>query len=92
MAEPWRRGLTTSDGLLGGGCPEYNIDQAKDGWVAVAALEQRFRQRLVDYLGDAAIAHDHYRHVFKTRSAKDWQSLGEELDIPIVAVELAATL
>jgi crotonobetainyl-CoA:carnitine CoA-transferase CaiB-like acyl-CoA transferase len=87
LAEPLRRGLTTPGGLLGGGSPEYNVYKAKDGWVAVAALEQRFRQRLAHCLGDAVVSHDQYRAVFKTRSAADWQALGEELDIPIVAVQ-----
>ena len=87
MSEPLRRGLTTSGGLLGGGSPEYNLYETQDGWVAVAALEPRFRQRLSDYLGGTVVAQAQYRAVFKTRSAMDWQRLGEELDIPIVAVQ-----
>lgn len=86
MAEPLKRGLTAPGGLLGGGNPMYNFYAARDGWVAVAALEPRFRQRLADCLGDGVAAPAQYREVFKTRTAGEWQRLGEEQDIPIVAV------
>ncbi|MBC7963968.1 MAG: CoA transferase, partial [Steroidobacteraceae bacterium] len=46
FAEPLRYGSTVSGASLGGGIPEYNIYRTADGWVAVAALEPHFKQRL----------------------------------------------
>ena len=37
--EPVRRGVTTPGSLFGGGLPGYGLYRARDGWVAVAALE-----------------------------------------------------
>lgn len=75
-------------GLLGGGAPEYNIYPAKDGFVAVAALEPRFRERLFAHLGGVNLAEE-FRAIFASRNADEWERLGEELDIPIVKVVAA---
>ncbi len=37
--EPVRRGVTTPGSLFGGGLPGYGLYRARDGWMAVAALE-----------------------------------------------------
>ena len=37
--EPVRRGVTTPGSLFGGGLPGYGFYRARDGWMAVAALE-----------------------------------------------------
>jgi crotonobetainyl-CoA:carnitine CoA-transferase CaiB-like acyl-CoA transferase len=84
-ASPLRFGLTRPGGLLGGGSPEYNIYPVKDGFVAVAALEPRFRERLFAYLGGVNTAGE-LRTVFASKNADEWEQLGEELDIPIVKV------
>lgn len=82
MAEPLRYGCTAPGALLGGGVPEYNIYRTSDGWIALAALEPHFKQRLESSL---AIDHpDDYQRVFTTRSAADWQRWGQEQDIPII--------
>ena len=85
MAEPLRYGCTTTGALLGGGIPEYNIYQAGEGWIALAALESHFKMRLESELGITTL--DQYRAVFATKSAADWQKWGQEKDIPIVAVD-----
>ncbi|HEY5512413.1 MAG TPA: CoA transferase [Geomonas sp.] len=85
MAEPLRYGCTSPGALLGGGIPEYNIFQAKDGWVAVAALEPHFKKRLEEAL--AIRTPEEYRRVFGARSAAEWQQWGQELDVPIVIVK-----
>jgi len=84
MAEPLRYGSTAPGALLGGGLPEYNLYQAKDGWVALAALEPHFKQRAESALGIAGA--EEYRAVFATRTAAEWQEWGQELDVPIVAL------
>ncbi len=85
MAEPLLHGCTLPGTKLGGGSPEYNIYQAMDGWVAVAALEPHFKQRLERAL--AVGTAEEYRSVFATRSAAEWQQWGQERDVPIVMLK-----
>lgn len=82
MAEPLRYGSTTPGALLGGGIPEYNLYQARDGWVALAALESHFKHRLEEALHVSTP--EEYRTAFADRSAREWQDWGQEQDIPIV--------
>jgi len=84
-AAPLSFGLTQPGGLLGGGSPEYNIYPALDGFVAVAALEPRFSERLFAYFGGVKTAGE-LGAAFAARNADEWERLGEELDIPIVKV------
>ena len=84
MAQPLAYGCTSSGALLGGGIPEYNIYQADNGWVAVAALEPHFKQRLELALGIATM--EQYQQAFRAKTAREWQQWGQEMDIPIVAV------
>lgn len=86
MAEPLHFGSTAPGALLGGGVPEYNIYQAQDGWVAVAALEGHFKQRLEEELGKGVREIEQYRKIFKTKTATQWQALGQAQDIPLVAI------
>lgn len=85
MAEPLRYGCTSPGALLGGGIPEYNIYKASDGWVALAALEPHFKNRLEEALGVSS--QDEYRVAFAVRTARQWQEWGQERDIPIVIAE-----
>jgi len=84
MAEPLTRGCTVPGAMLCGGVPEYNIYQTTDGWIALAALEPHFKQRLEDRLGISTEAE--YRNAFATRSAGAWQQWAQEHDIPLIAV------
>jgi alpha-methylacyl-CoA racemase len=84
MAEPLRYGSTCSGALLGGGIPEYNLYQASEGWVAVAALEPHFKRRTEESLGVSTS--EEYRQAFAAKSALEWQQWGQEQDIPIVAL------
>lgn len=86
MAEPLNYGATAPGALLGGGIPEYNVYQACDGWVAVAALEPHFKKRLEETLGMEGI--ERYRATFQMKNAEEWQAWGRELDIPIVALRV----
>jgi len=85
MAEPLHFGTTAPGALLGGGRPEYNLYPARDGWVAVAALEPHFKKRLEEELGGDQLRH--YGEKFKTRTATEWETWGRQLDIPVVAVK-----
>ena len=50
LRAPIDHGLTSPGGRLGGGDPAYGVYRARDGWIAVAALEPHFRRRLYDAL------------------------------------------
>ena len=84
LAQPLAYGCTVAGANLGGGIPEYNIYQARQGWVAVAALEPHFKDRLESALGIATP--DEYRQVFREKSAPEWQRWAQERDIPLTAL------
>ncbi len=88
LAEPLRHGLTAANGILGGRLPHYNLYETHQGWIALAALEQHFWERLTSELGirSADTTCDELQRVFLTRSASEWEEWAAELDIPIVEV------
>jgi alpha-methylacyl-CoA racemase len=86
FALPREHGLTAADGLLGGGYPLYGLYEANGGWVALAALEPHFRERLLralelDEADAAALA-----EAFKSRTPQEWEAWAEEHDLPLAAV------
>ncbi|MGE3190227.1 MAG: CoA transferase, partial [Vicinamibacterales bacterium] len=84
LSAPARHGLTGAGELLGGGLAAYGVYPAREGHVAVAALEPHFRRRLYDALDrpiDAPLA-----DAFTGRTAGDWEAWARERDLPIVAV------
>ena len=81
MAEPLRYGSTTPGSILGGGIPEYNLYQADDGWIAVAALEPHFKNRLEESLNIHSV--EEYRTAFAKKTAIYWKEWGQRLDLPI---------
>jgi alpha-methylacyl-CoA racemase len=83
LAEPLRAGLTAPGGVLGGGFPGYGLYEASDGWIAVAALEPRFRERLAEI---AELTRPALERAFRTRTAAQWETWGLEYDVPIAAV------
>ncbi len=84
LAEPLRRGLTAPGGQLGGGNPAYQIYNAREGMIAVGALEPHFRSRLYEGLTLAEGADP--TAIFLTRSAIEWEHWATERDLPIVAL------
>jgi crotonobetainyl-CoA:carnitine CoA-transferase CaiB-like acyl-CoA transferase len=85
MAEPLRQGCTLPGTRLGGGSPEYNLYRTTDGWVAVAALEPHFKQRIEGLLGIRTA--EEYRSAFASRSAEAWEQWGRDQDVPIVRLK-----
>jgi alpha-methylacyl-CoA racemase len=79
-----REGLTGPGALLGGALPAYGIYDAREGRIAVAALEPRFRARLYELL-DRPLDSD-LASVFSTRSASDWEAWARAHDLPITAI------
>lgn len=84
LAAPLGRGLTAPGGPLGGGNPAYGLYAAREGMVAVAALEPHFRARLFESLGLADGSDP--SAAFRTRTALEWEAWARPLDLPIVAV------
>jgi crotonobetainyl-CoA:carnitine CoA-transferase CaiB-like acyl-CoA transferase len=69
--------------------PEYNLYQASDGWISVAALEPHFRRRLFEELGLTTTEHEDLARAFATRSARDWEVWAVERDLPLAALREA---
>jgi crotonobetainyl-CoA:carnitine CoA-transferase CaiB-like acyl-CoA transferase len=86
LAEPLKAGLTSSDGLLGGGYPLYGLYRANDGWIAVAALEPHFAKRLLAELGLEKADRTALERIFLRRKAASWEKWAVDLDLPLVAV------
>ncbi len=87
LAAPLVHGLTAPGGHLGGGFAAYRIYRAREGAVAVAALEPRFRQRLYASL-ELALDTD-LSDIVSTRTAAEWEQWARERDLPIAAVRTA---
>lgn len=83
---PFAHGLTSNIGPLGGALPGYNIYRAREGYVAVAALEPHFEDRLRALLHIDSLDSDEMREVFMERDATEWEKLAESSDIPLAAV------
>ncbi len=84
LSAPIRHGLTVPGGLLGGGLPAYGVYDAREGRVAVAALEPHFRRRLYEALG--LVEGSPLAGALRARTAKEWEQWATEHDIPLVAV------
>jgi len=86
FALPYTYGLTTPSGILGGGWPGYNLYRAATGWVAVAALEPHFAERLVRELGIESLTSEVLAEAFGARTADEWENWAIPRDLPIRAV------
>ncbi len=91
FAAPLNAGLTRAGGMLGGGLAYYHLYQTADGWIALAALEQSFVEKLKKELclddfsgGDAT--QEELQRIFRTRSAREWEQWAGAHDVPITAV------
>lgn len=87
FAEPLRRGITSAGGTLGGGFAGYGLYRTQDGWIAVAALEPHFLQRLMMELGITAMSHEAFADAFGEQTADFWEQWAVEKDIPLVKVQ-----
>ncbi len=86
LAEPLKAGLTSSNGVLGGGYPLYGFYRANDGWIAVAALEPHFAERLLSELGLKNADRPELERIFLQRRSESWEKWAADLDLPLVAV------
>jgi alpha-methylacyl-CoA racemase len=88
---PLVEGLTKPGGILGGGLAFYQLYQAADGWVALAALEPSFMEQLkkelclADPAGGQGTQME-LQSIFRTRTAHEWEQWAAAHDLPIAAV------
>jgi crotonobetainyl-CoA:carnitine CoA-transferase CaiB-like acyl-CoA transferase len=86
FAPPIRHGFTVPGGGLGGGVPCYGIYKAKDGYVAIAALEPHFMQRVHEVLGLPNATHEQLAAAFAAMTKKELEDWAEQNDIPLAPV------
>jgi alpha-methylacyl-CoA racemase len=86
FAEPLRYGITKPGAHLGGGFPGYGLYEARDGWVAVAALEAHFWESLLLELGLEEAAREDLEEAFLQKTAEEWEQWATERDLPLKAV------
>lgn len=86
FAEPLRHGLTKPGAELGGGLPGYNLYRASDGWIAVAALEQRFWEKLLEEFGLEEAEKEDLAKIFVDDTAEHWERWAAGRDLPIAAL------
>jgi alpha-methylacyl-CoA racemase len=86
FAAPLLHGATETGGTLGGGLPYYGLYEARDGWIALAALELTFRARLAAELGLGELTHEGLAEAFRGRTAAEWETWARERDLPLAAV------
>jgi alpha-methylacyl-CoA racemase len=90
FAAPLLHGATAPGGTLGGGLPYYGLYEAREEWVALAALELPFRARLAAALGLGELTHDALAEAFRARTAAEWETWARERDLPLAAVRRTA--
>lgn len=86
LARPLREGLTAPSGFLGGANPAYQVYRTSDGWIAVAALEEHFRETLRIGLALPELTYEAAGAIFIAQSSRYWEHWGVEHDLPVVAV------
>lgn len=91
LAQPLAHGLTAPGALLGGGYAGYNVYPARDGWIAVAALEPHFARALGQALGIEPLDAARLRERFAAETALHWEAWARSRDLPIAALRTTPT-
>ena len=91
LAAPRREGLTAPGAFLGGGFAGYNLYRAKRGWIALAALEPHFAERLQRHFALATLDAASLAGVFSAHDAAYWHAWGREHDMPLAAIDESST-
>ncbi|HUE88506.1 MAG TPA: CoA transferase [Vicinamibacterales bacterium] len=84
LAAARAHGLTGPGNMLGGAVRAYGIYDAREGRIAVAALERHFRIRLYHELN--LVDGTELTEAFRARTASEWEQWARERDLPITAV------
>jgi crotonobetainyl-CoA:carnitine CoA-transferase CaiB-like acyl-CoA transferase len=85
FAGPMTHGLTAPGGLLSGTHPGYNFYRASDGWVALAALEPHFIERVKSASGSKFAVQD-LQKFFAEKTIAEWTTWASAYDIPLSVI------
>jgi alpha-methylacyl-CoA racemase len=66
--------------------PAYGLYRTRDGWLALAALEPRFRETLARELSVNPDDGEALARAFAERSSAEWETWAEARDLPITGV------
>lgn len=86
FAAPLEYGVTKPGAVLGGGFAGYGVYRSSDGWVAVAALEPHFFEKLLSELGVEDGSREKLEVAFVSKSSAAWEAWAAQRDLPILAV------
>jgi crotonobetainyl-CoA:carnitine CoA-transferase CaiB-like acyl-CoA transferase len=86
FAAPWQHGLTTPDGVLGGAWPGYGLYRAREGWVALAALEPHFWEGLSRELRLTEPDRGQLQQAFLAKTAEEWEAWAAARRLPLLRV------
>lgn len=90
LAAPLQAGLCVPAGPLGGALPGYAIYATKDGWIALAALEPHFAERLRASLGISSLSATRLRKLFRERTGAHWERWGRRHEVPLTRLRRPA--
>jgi crotonobetainyl-CoA:carnitine CoA-transferase CaiB-like acyl-CoA transferase len=83
LSAPVALGLCRPDSPLGGAHPGYGLYRTKDGWIALAALEPGFVERLREALDVPALTAARLRRIFRERTSARWETWGRRHGVPV---------
>lgn len=86
LADPIRYGLCGEGGVLSGAFANYRIYRALDGWIALAALETKFQDRLRGALHLKSLDAQNLQQTFCGHTCEFWEDFAIEHDLPISTV------
>lgn len=86
FAATLQHGITAPGGILGGGLPNYRVYPTAEGWLAVAALEPHFLERLRVELALESVTEDTLSGVLLCRTAAEWENWARARDLPLAVV------
>ncbi len=66
--------------------PTYGVYAAREGHVAVAALEPHFAARLREELGVAELTREALEAALGARTAAEWEAWADQRDLPLAAL------
>lgn len=86
LAAPLTAGLTRPGAVLGSGFPGYNLYRTQNGWLAVAALEPHFYERLLKALNITEPSYERLAQHFATEPDEYWSRFARDHDLPLAPV------
>lgn len=82
---PMKHGLTSPGGMLAGAHPGYHFYRASDGWIALAALEPHFVQRVMGASG-LPFTIEALQQFFAQKYITEWKGWATLHDIPLSVI------